>query len=123
MDFGAFMILEHKIVRKYVDETFGHVPHNRGVRFMKLEEPSTCHDCGQQSAIWASFCGKDVIYFHLEIHDPNDVKVAAFLETHKDSLLGFCTDLYDPTYADYYFAANVNSLYKVILERMEKNEL
>lgn len=123
MDLGAFMLLDHKIVRKYVDEAFGHVPHLRGVRFMVLEKPETCRNCGEQSEIWASFCGKDVIYFHLEVRNDNDERVATFLETYKNELLGFCVDYNDPAYRDYYFTASIDSLYKTILERMEKNEL
>lgn len=121
MDLGAFMYLEYKIVRKYVDETFGHVPHNRGVRFMAFEKPVTCRNCGYQSEMWEKFCGQDVIYFHLQ--DNGDGKIDSFLETHKSELLGSCDDFTDPGYKDYYFTATINSLYKVILERMERNEL
>ena len=120
MDLGAFMFGENKLVCKYVAENFGHVPHYRGVRFMRYERPTVCRHRGEQSAMFAKYCGQDVIYFHL-LDDNNDDSIAAWKAQHQ--FLGSIVDQVDPCYIDYYFVAPITDTYKQVCAGIEDGEI
>ena len=120
MDFGAFMIGENHYVSKYVADNFGHVPHYRGVRFMKVETPYTCRNRDAQSAMFERFCGEDVIYFH--VYDNGDKSLAQWRAEYHDLFLGSVNEL-DTGYRDYYFKAPITADYEKICKGLKNGEI
>ncbi len=121
MDLGAFMIGENKLIRKYVAENFGRVPHYRGVRFMKLETPYTCRNRGMQSALFEKYCGQDVIYFHV-FEDGCDKELDQWRTEYFEL---FLSSVNEPgtDYRDYYFRAPVTDDYEKICEGLKNGEI
>lgn len=122
MDLGAFMFGENKMVSKYVRENFGVVPHYRGVRFMKFETPQVCKNRGAQSAMFAQYCGQDVIYFHI-YDDGTDNKVGEWCSNYCAFFLNAVQDQENPDYKDYYFRAPQTPDYEFVCNGIKDGEI
>lgn len=123
MDLGAYAnigALEPYVVRHY-----GEVPRLRGIRLMRLEEPSG--EPGDQMHVFDGYCGQDVVYVHTRCgsawwgdDDPDANYISCggrdWEESNPDTFIESLNDEFDGTYRDHYFKAVVDDEYKAMIE-------
>lgn len=133
MDIFASVLSEREPVKSYIEKNYGPIPRFRGARLMRYEEPITCEGEGAQSEMWASMCGKDIIYIHTRCGggwdetDPDSNYIAcggkAWEESFGDRFLGSVDDNFDCTYRDHYFTAVIDDDYNNICKQLEEGTL
>lgn len=123
MDLGAYANIE--ALESYVARHYGEVPRLRGIRLMRVEEPTGC--CGRQMEVFDGYCGKDVVYIHTrcgsafwgdEDPDANYVSCGGreWEEANPDTFIESLNDKWDGTYRDHYFMAVVDDEYKAMID-------
>lgn len=130
MDLKAFANTYNEILSDYIEKNYGEIPRCRGYELMKLAEKYG-DDSDEQTSLYNSFVGQDVIYIHTrcgdcglgyEDEESNYVYCGAkdWEEEHKDLFIAHCTDEFDSTYCDHYFKAVINDEYKELIKEGKK---
>ena len=125
MDLYAYMIKEEDLINKYIEDNYGKVPRNRGVRFMKVETKVENPEC-EEEQIFNKYVGTDTIYIHTRCGNcgsgyrskySNYVAYGAkeWEKSHKDLFLEHITEAFDNTYCTHYFKAKTNDDYAKII--------
>ena len=126
MDLKAFANTYNEILSYYIEKNYGEIPRCRGYELMKLAEKYG-DDSDEQTSLYNSFVGQDVIYIHTRCGDcgrgyddeySNYVDCGAkdWEEKYKDLFIAHCTDEFDSTYCDHYFKAVINDEYKDLIK-------
>ena len=116
MDLGAYANIG--LLRPYAESCYGFIPRLRGIRLMKVEEPTG--EGGEQMNLYDSMCGEDAVYVHTRCGSSNyeECGGAEFEDRNADSLIAATDDELDPTYRDHYLKAVVNGEYESLLAEL-----
>lgn len=119
MDLGAYFNIG--LLREYAESCYGFIPRLRGIRLMRVEQPS--NERGEQLKLFDSMCGKHVVYIHTRCGANNyrDCGGEDFERRNDDAFIAAIDDECDPTYRDHYFEAVVNDEYKRLLDELAKS--
>lgn len=126
MDLRAYANTYSEKLSDYIEKNYGEIPHCRGYELMKLVEKYE-NDSDEQTSLYNSFVGQDVIYIHTrcgdcglgyEDEESNYVYCGAkeWEEKYKDLFIAHFTDEFDDTYCDHYFRAVINNEYKDLIK-------
>lgn len=126
MDLRAFENTYDEKLSNYIEKNYGEIPRCRGYELMKLVEKYE-NDSDEQTFLYNSFVGQDVIYIHTrcgdcglgyEDEESNYVYCGAkeWEEKYKDLFIAHFTDEFDATYCDHYFRAVINDEYKDLIK-------
>lgn len=116
MDLGAYFNIG--LLREYAESCYGFIPRLRGIRLMRIEQPS--NERGEQMELFDSMCGKDVVYIHTRCGSDNYSECGGeeFESRNADALIAAIDDESDYTYRDHYFKAVINDEYKGLLAEL-----
>lgn len=126
MDLRAYANTYSKKLSDYIEKNYGEIPRCRGYELMKLVEKYE-NDSDEQTSLYNSFVGQDVIYIHTrcgdcglgcEDEESNYVYCGAkeWEKKYKDLFIAHYTDEFDSTYCDHYFKAVINDEYKDLIK-------
>lgn len=122
MDLGAYANIP--TLESYVAKHYGEVPRLRGIRLMKLEEPTG--EPERQMQVFDGYCGKDVIYIHTRCgsamwgdDDPDANYIGCggkeWEEANSETFIESLNDEWDGTYRDHYFKAVIDDGYRQLI--------
>lgn len=127
MDLGAYKNIPD--LNGYVSKHYGDVPRLRGIRLMKLEEPTGRPERCMQ--VFDGHCGQDVIYIHTRCgsawwgdDDPEANYISCggreWEEANSETFIESLNDEFDGTYRDHYFKAVIDEEYEMLLRAEEE---
>lgn len=130
MDLKAYANTYDKKLSNYIEKNYGEIPRCRGYELMRLVEKYG-NDSDEQTSLYDSFVGQDVIYIHTRCGDcglgyedegSNYVYCGAkeWEKMYKDLFIAHCTDEFDSTYCDHYFKAVINDEYNYLVKEGKK---